>query len=102
MHDAIVLWILGVRWVLPVACGCCMNLASSSIFTRAASARTAVVFIWLHKTVASYTFRSDTYMTGCLLDVVVMMVVHLLESTPRLLLAFLSALIHLTRFPRFP
>ena len=91
MNEAEVLRILRVDWVLPVTCGRRVDLASGCIFTRTASTRTAIVFVWLQ-------LCTGTYMAGCLLDVVVMMVVDLLEPDLRLLVVCLLPRVHLTRF----
>lgn len=92
MNEAEVLRVLRVHWVLPEPGGRRVDLASSSVLTGAAPARTAVVFV---------------RMAGCLLDVVVVMVVHLLKSSLSLVGGFPQPLVHLTclycfyRFYRF-
>lgn len=101
MNEAEVLRVLRVHWVLPGPSGRRVDLASSSVLTGAAPARTAVVFVRLHKIAVSNGFRVGTYMAGCLLDVVVVMVVHLLKSSLSLVGGFPQPSVHLTRLFRF-
>ena len=76
--------ILGILWVdrvQPRSCGSGVDLTSSCIFARATAAGAAIILVLQRKCVRI----AQTYMTRCLLDVIIVVMVNLFETRPPLL-----------------